>query len=399
MLRRELGTPLASLGGTQAHAARFAGFKGDHMEKSGLNLQTLRKKNRSLILYELNSSGKLSRKELATRLSLTPAAVTKICSELIDEGLISQHGAIENSGRSGRKEILLSLSLSDKLIFGINAERDAVTYSVCDLSGKLYFSQVHSLMQDVDAVISVGQRFMSSVPENIKSKIIAMGVCVIGNSDSSRFSVWRGEGLLEKFEQSFNLNCVIENNVKAFALAELIYGNAAHGDSVLYFKWGPGVGSAFSSGGDVLSGSDNGVTEIGHYIVDPSGEKCRCGRYGCLETVASEKAIIESAGGKFSFKQIAESDSPELSSLLDHRIDTVSLALANTATILNARRIVLFGSAFLYGEIKDKLVKQCLRYAPSLSEGIISASELNEKNSYIGTVAICAKKYFFEKEI
>ncbi len=368
------------------------------MEKSGLNLQKLRNKNRSLILYKLNINGKMSRKELATKLLLTPAAVTKICAELIDEGLISQHGEIENSGRSGRKEIMLSLKLSDKLVFGINAERDAVTYSISDLSGKLIFSQVHELMQDVETVITVGKRFLSSVPENIKTKIIATGVCVIGNTNDPRFGVWKCDNLDEKFESSFGYPCVTENNVKAFALSELIYGNAPHGESVLYFKWGPGVGSAFSSGGSVLSGNDSGVAEIGHYIVDPSGEKCRCGRYGCLETVASERAIIKSAGDTYTFKEIAQSDDIELTALLDHKIDTVALALVNTATILNAERIILFGSLFNYENIKEKLIKQCLRYDPNLKKEMIKASALNRKNAYIGTTAICAKKFFFERE-
>ena len=59
------------------------------MTESGLNLQSLKSKNRSLILYELNANGKLSRKELSKKLSLTPAAVTKIFSELIDKGFIT----------------------------------------------------------------------------------------------------------------------------------------------------------------------------------------------------------------------------------------------------------------------------------------------------------------------
>ncbi|MGN1419338.1 MAG: ROK family protein [Acutalibacteraceae bacterium] len=369
------------------------------MVQSGLNLQSLKSKNRSLILYELNASGKMSRKELAKKLSLTPAAVTKICTELIDEGFIVQQGEIENAGRSGRKEILLSLRLSDKLIFGINAERSAVTYSICDLSGKLYKSEVLDFTQDIHKVIENGKTFLSSVAQQLKEKIIAMGVCVIGDADDSRFGVWKGENLKEIFEKNFCLKCVVENNVKAFALAELIYGNASERDSVLYFKWGPGIGSAFSAGGNVLSGNDNGVTEIGHYIVNPGGEKCRCGRHGCLETVASRKAIIKSIGKDLTFEEIAQSDDKEITQIMDCKINTVALALANTATILNAQKIVLFGSLFFCSRIKEKLKKQCIRYNPNLQSNMIKESDLNKKNSYIGAAAICAKRFFFEKNM
>lgn len=367
------------------------------MTKSGLNLQSLRNKNRSLILYELNSGGKMSRKELAERLSLTPAAVTKICCELIDEGLIVQRGEIENSGRSGRKEILLSLSLKDKLVLAINAQRDAVSYGICDLEGTLLASEVGDLTTDTDLVIADAKRFMLTVPPRLKEKIITAAVCVIGDVNDESFGVWQGDGLCEKIEKELGLCCVIENNVKAFALAELLYSGAPVGDSVLYFKWGPGIGSAFSSGTSVLSGSDNGVTEIGHYIVDPSGEKCRCGRYGCLETVASWEKIRKSLGKFESIDEALRSNDANVTAEIDCKIDTVALALSNTATILNAKRIVLFGSMFRCDSISRKLTKQCLRYDPNLNGKIIKVSSLNEKSAYIGACAIAAKRFFFER--
>lgn len=368
------------------------------MTESGLNLHSLKSKNRSLILYELNTNKKMSRKELSRVLSLTPAAVTKICAELIAEGFITEHGEIENDGRSGRKEIMLSLNLSDKLVFGINAERDAVTYSICDLSGKLYCSEVRDFIGEVEKVIEHGKEFLSSVPEALTKKLVGMGVCVIGTPHDANFGVWKAKNLNEVFEKSFGLRCVTENNVKAFALAQLIYANAPKTDSVLYFKWGPGIGSAFSAAGNVLSGSDYGVAEIGHYIVDPSGKKCRCGRYGCLETVASQEAIMKSVGSSLSLEEIALSDDSRIAQIMDCKIDTVAVALANTATILNARKIILFGSLFEGDRIKEKLKKQCIRYNPNLQIGMIKESELNKKKNYIGTTAICIKKFFFEKE-
>ncbi|MDE7372456.1 MAG: MarR family transcriptional regulator, partial [Clostridia bacterium] len=78
----------------------------------GLNLQSVKSKNRSMVLYQLNQYGMLSRKDIAAKLSLTPAAVTKICSELIAEGYVVEVG--EQGGGVGRKEILLKLKLDDK---------------------------------------------------------------------------------------------------------------------------------------------------------------------------------------------------------------------------------------------------------------------------------------------
>ena len=54
----------------------------------GQNLKSLKSTNRSSLLYLLNANGKMSRKDIAKALALTPAAVTKICQELIQEGYI-----------------------------------------------------------------------------------------------------------------------------------------------------------------------------------------------------------------------------------------------------------------------------------------------------------------------
>ena len=37
---------------------------------------------------------------------------------------------------------------------------------------------------------------------------------------------------------------ILENNVKAFAEAEMLYGVGKYGNNIVFIKWGPGVGSA-----------------------------------------------------------------------------------------------------------------------------------------------------------
>ena len=119
----------------------------------GLNMQLVKSENRSLLLYLLNRKKELSRKEIASSLGLTPAAVTKICSGLIEGGYIKETGENAEQNRSGRREILLSLCLEDKAALGINAEKDAITLSVSSLDGKLIKSKHIPFTADVAAVI------------------------------------------------------------------------------------------------------------------------------------------------------------------------------------------------------------------------------------------------------
>ena len=59
------------------------------MTLSGDNLMRVKRSNRSALLYALHQNGAMSRKRLAQALSLTPAAITKITADLLQEVLQS----------------------------------------------------------------------------------------------------------------------------------------------------------------------------------------------------------------------------------------------------------------------------------------------------------------------
>ena len=362
-----------------------------------LNLQSVKAENRSLILYTLCKEGALSRKELAAKLSLTPAAVTKICAALIEKGFIRECGEADASGKTGRREILLSLCLDDKYCLGINAEKDAVTLSVSTLSGRLVVKKRLPFISDVDKIIELSKEFLAENSQ-YKRKMAGAGVCIIGSLSEDDFGIWKDEALKSKLEAALGMPVVIKNNVKAFAESELLFGNTKSTGSVLFLKWGPGVGSAIIADGRVFSGNDSSATEIGHYIVNPSGRRCRCGRHGCLETEVSESAILNEIGTKETLDETLKNCDNDIINIIDHKINMVALALANTATILNTEHIVLFGTMFNNDFAVDKLKRQCTRYNSKLSDDMIELSSLNGDVDYIGAAAVCAKKFFFESE-
>ena len=367
------------------------------MKQTGINIKSIKSNNESALLYLLNSEEALSRKEIAARLELTPAAVTKISKRLIDEGCIKEIGEAEISeAKAGRREILLTLNAEDKLILGINAEVQAITLSISDISGRLLKRKALPFSDDANEVITEAKKFLNGFKR--KDEIIGIGVCVIGSPERDDFGVWKDGALAEKFEAALNLPCAVENNVKAFALSELIYGNSQNEESVLFLKWGYGIGSAIVADGRVFSGGDSSVTEIGHYIVDPGGRRCRCGRYGCLETVASADEIIKETGENLSVEELAATGDERIIHIIDEKIDMLALALTNTATILNAQNIVFYGAMFYNKDIAKKLSKQCLRYNGNLKSSMLRISALNEKSDYIGTTAAAAQKFFFEKQ-
>lgn len=360
--------------------------------KTGLNMHSVKAENRSLILYLLQKNGSMSRKEIAEKLGLTPAAVTKICNDLIFSGVLKETGEI-SKGCKGRKEILLSLNFGKKFVLGINAGTTHITYSLSKLSGEVVSVVTSPFTDDIDAVLKNAKELLNN--NNVNNEdIFSVGLCVVGSATGKGYGIWDCKALYNKTAEKFGVPVTIENNVRAFAQSEMLYSGDYSNEAVLFFKWGPGIGSAIALDGKILSGNDKGVAEIGHYIVNPAGKKCRCGRYGCLETEAGEEALVTLT--KLQLEEIITSQNEDVINILDEKIDTVALALTNTATILNAKKIVLFGSVFSNETVVKKLKKQCIRYNENLTDDMIIISKQNEKIGYIGPVAICAKKFFFE---
>ncbi len=362
----------------------------------GLNMQSVKSENRSLVLHLLNREGRLSRKEIAARLSLTPAAVTKICAELIEDGLVAEVGEAQEKGKSGRREIMLELLLKERLAFGINAERDCITFSVSNLAGELLRSEQFPFFEDVDTVIKKAKQFLMESDVDM-SRFCGAGICIIGSQEERNIGVWNEENLRQKFETELGMAAVIENNVKAFAESEMLYGDLRGGQACLFLKWGPGIGSAIVADGKVFSADNSSVAEIGHCIVDRGGVKCRCGRYGCMETVAGEEAILREIGGEKTLDEILQNCDNKAMMIIEQKIDLVALVLTNAATMLDVNKVILFGKMFTYPLIAEKLEKQCMRYDNQLKENTVSLSSLEQKRNYIGCSAICAKQFFFNR--
>ena len=359
----------------------------------GQNLHTMKTDNKKLILQLLSERGGLSRKELALLSGLTQAAVSKLTAELIRDGFVREGGISDPPRRAGRREIGLSFCLDEILIFGVYAELGSITFSVSDLSGRRLHQQRIPFLLSCEEIARSAESFLRSAGA-AASSLRYTGLCVPGSSQNTGFSLWDASALKAAFENRFGLPAAVENNVRSFVLAQRYYGNGPLSDRSLFFKWGPGIGSAFFAGGDVLSGDAGDVAEIGHYIVDTSGRKCRCGRYGCLETVCGVDALLNETGF-CDVQTLLHSEKTETTDLLDQKIDIVAVALTNTSTLLNAQRVVFFGAMFSAQAVADKLKKQMLRYNCHFTPGSVGLSPLNERISSVCPAAVCARDFFF----
>ncbi len=99
----------------------------------------------------------------------------------------------------------------------------------------------------------------------------------------------------EIFRKKFGMEVLIENDAKTRAFAELRFGAARSRRNVLaiHLDWGIGLGIIVN--GKLYKGRDGFAGEFGHIPMVDNGILCKCGKQGCLETIASGTAIVRMA--------------------------------------------------------------------------------------------------------
>ncbi|MDF5382933.1 ROK family protein, partial [Vibrio parahaemolyticus] len=93
--------------------------------------------------------------------------------------------------------------------------------------------------------------------------------------------------------EKFNTACFVGNDVRGMALAEHYFGASQDCQDSILVSVHRGTGAGIIVNGQVFLGFNRNVGEIGHIQIDPLGEQCQCGNFGCLETVAANPAIIQ----------------------------------------------------------------------------------------------------------
>ncbi len=102
---------------------------------------------------------------------------------------------------------------------------------------------------------------------------------------------WRDLGLGARVSGRTGLPVYVANDSQAAALAEWTFGRHAPDRGMIVIKVGNGIGAGIIIEDRLYQGDGFGAGEIGHVSVVDNDLPCRCGRTGCLETVASLRAV------------------------------------------------------------------------------------------------------------
>jgi N-acetylglucosamine repressor len=262
-----------------------------------------RQHNHRLVLRTVYDFGPISRAEVARNTGLTRTTVSDLVSDLLDDGMVEEVGRGPSSG--GKAPILLSLVGDARQVVGLDLGEETFSGALVNLRGEV--RRVLELPVDGrngDDALGLVFRLVDDLLADSSVTPLGIGVGTPGLVDTRtgtiRWAVnldWQNLPLGGLLADRFGLPAYVANDSQAAALAEYTFGSDGRRRSNLVtIKIGRGIGAGLVLNGSLFQGDGFGAGEIGHVAVVDDGAACRCGRFGCLETVASSRAIATRAG-------------------------------------------------------------------------------------------------------
>ena len=351
------------------------------MTLSGNNIVSMKRDNRKAVLSKVRQHGAVSRKFLAESLQLTPAAITKIVGNLIDDGLLTEGGSVRAEASAGRSQILLQINSRARAALGVMLNVHRATLSGVWLDGSLIFCEevpLESPCDPAETAALLAQRLRAHIAQcGLDPRaVIGLGVAARGVISRDRRvltdsrGVFRGSDIpiADLFESATGFAVTLENNVRALLAAQLFLDRESQNECQLFLRCEYGIGAALSIGGEIWSGGGGRCSEIGHIqVVRRGGLPCVCGKSGCLETIASPSAMraeaqralspdrtpllweIRQSGRGITLTDVLDSAAngdAGAAYIVDRGVRALGQALKSALYIIDPQRVVLYGSLF-----------------------------------------------------
>lgn len=349
------------------------------MEEKGGNQQLIRIKNLNLIKRYIFQHSPISRVEIAQQLGLTTPTITGMVTPLIAQGLlreISAEARQDGIKTAGRPRVMLEYAPEALYICGVDMGPYCINYVLTDLCGNVVNSRrTAETMGDYDesfsTLVSGISDFLNEC-EFDRDKLLGIGICMPGLIDGSSGKIynnfktgWSEHDISSELAELFDVPVMIENNVRARAIAADLFDRQAVSVPFAYFYVTFGISCQMIVGDGVLYGRSAAAGEIGHTVVQRGGPVCpTCGNQGCLEAFAGERAVLqrckevmESNSGTVLHKLCASPDEltieqvltaqemgdAAVGSIMEDVIEYLGIALANTINLVSPRCVVLDG--------------------------------------------------------
>ncbi len=270
--------------------------------KQVANIELVKQVNTGSVYRLIDKEKLISRVELARLSELAPASITKMTRQLLKAGLIKE--VAQQASTGGRPAISLTCEREKFVFVSCKIGRNNLTLALHNIAGdKLISTKQPIRVKKEEPVLTFFftelTNFLDTNYDNQSHHLIAVAITLPGLVDSISGTVeylpkhnLRNIPLAQLVSEKFKVPTYIGNHTQSLSLAELYFGAAQDCQDSVLLSVHEGVGAGIINSGKIFTNFNHQLGEIGHIKVEPLGLRCHCGNHGCLETIASNDAII-----------------------------------------------------------------------------------------------------------
>ena len=267
----------------------------------------VRELNKALVLNVIREERLISRADIAKRTRLSRSTVSAIVDQLLDTDLIRERGVGESRG--GRRPVLLEFNPRAGFVVGLDIGAAHLLAVVADLDATILVALLEesfSIEIGPERGLSQAVRTVEAALEQAaipRDRVFGVGVGVPGPVDYTAGTVvsppimpgWDRIPIRDRLHRALDLPVYLDNDANLGALGEYAHGAGVNVPNLAYIKAATGIGCGLIVDGSIYHGQRGYAGEIGHLTIDENGPPCRCGSFGCLESMASAEALVRRA--------------------------------------------------------------------------------------------------------
>jgi predicted NBD/HSP70 family sugar kinase len=314
---------------------------------------SLRLANQVTILEQLLERKAVSRAELAKATGMSKPTTGKIVDDLVRAGVVEEikivYGGRLSVGRPGT-QVRLATGRPHFVVIELGVESTRIAALPPALPEHEHWDAEFDTPTNADAWL---ERLVHAAGKIDIKRPWAVLVSTPGVVDERAARVllspnlhWTEHADLPwMVRQAWAVPIGLVQEVRALALGEL--GARPDGNDFLLIDIADGVGGALMLGGRLYQGVLPMSGEIGHTPIPGNSRLCGCGGRGCLETLASERGLLqslrESKGHGTTFADIVRAAQRDLPQWMRATFDAVATCVSAGLNLYGVRRAVLVG--------------------------------------------------------
>jgi predicted NBD/HSP70 family sugar kinase len=331
------------------------------MEKdSSLNQALIKESNKRKIIRALWENSPVSRTGLAHITQLNKATITNLINEIIAEGMVTNVGQQKSS--AGRASNLIMFNENYGICGGVVIRHPVITVAVSNVFAKVLWEKDFHYPQDDDPM-HVLQHVAELLREgiaacsNVSSRLLGIGIStasLLRQPDDMMYAIhsslkWYNVPIGEYFRQQFNVPLWVDTASNNSMLGEKYFGIAKDFSNAIFLSVGLGIGAGILVNGHLYRGANGFAGDIGHFVIDPDGPVCRCGKRGCWEILGSALTLPPEVTLEDAVRE-AENGNAKYISMLNNIGKNLGRGIANLVRVLNPECVILGGDIVIAGK-------------------------------------------------